>query len=171
MKSVFALTLAATLVNSAGMAHAEAPRPAAGNSAVNAQLGTSPFLGVLSLEYQKGHYGVGIGLPGQLAVTYYQHPDKNSVFYSAGLTYYNVHNVDEYEDNFAYTDRKVRSFGVGGGYRWQWPSGWNVNASASVAYAENTYINDDYWGGYYFYNYLEKQSVELNLGLTAGYKF
>jgi len=169
MKITSATALTAALAVSAPAVTAEeiAPEAAKEHSAVDVRFGVSPFLGVLSVEYQKGHYGFGLGLPGHAAVSYYRRPGEDSAFYSASLAYVNFHNTDDYEDGFYYTDNKMRGLSVGGGYRWLWSSGWNVAASAALSYSKNTYSNDSY----YSYSYMKKQTLQLALGVAVGYAF
>lgn len=139
------------------------------HSAVDVRFGVSPFLGILSLEYQTGHYGFGVGLPGHLAVSYYDSPGEDSVFYTAGIASYNYDNFNDYEEGYYFEKRETRSVGFGGGYRWLWQSGWNATASASLYYSEVTYKNDQV--GWYGARALEEQNYGLALGLAVGYAF
>lgn len=169
MKKFISAAIAGVLMGATGLADAEeagAERPT-GHSSIDLRFGVSPFLGVLSAEYQTDHYGIGIGFPGQLAVSYYRNPGRDSFFYSAAIATYEDDSFDDYEDGYHFDRRNTESATLGGGYRWLWSSGWNVTTSAGVQYNRSHYKND----GYAWVNSLEKETVGLVMGIAAGYAF
>jgi len=134
-------------------------------SPFNVMFGLSPFIGVVGIEYQRNNHAFGIGLPERLSYRYYYNPKKDTMYLGTFLGKYDISDVNETVNGFRYSDVDTALFGVGTGYRWQWPSGWNVNASISLQYTDNEYSNSG----------SSEKATETLLtifpGISIGYKF
>jgi len=131
----------------------------------NFVFGFSPFDGILGLEYQKKNHSFGIGLPGHLSYRNYANPYQDTKFWGIYLGSFSLSDTDKTIDNEKFTEVERSYFGVGIGYRWQWPSGWNVSASIAFEYNNAEYSNPD----------TLKTKTEKNVfplpGINVGYKF
>jgi len=131
----------------------------------NALFGVSPFFGILGLEIQKGNYSVGLGLPLRLFYRHYSKPYGDSVFYG----FYVGHskqpdNIEKKLEGVIYEDAVTTDAGFGGGYRWQWPSSWNVTACLSIHFMDEEFSNPGQ-------PKKKDSSVILFPGISVGYKF
>jgi len=131
----------------------------------NFVFGFSPFDGILGLEYQKNNHSFGIGLPGRYSYRYYIKPYQDTKFWGVYLGGYSSDNINKTLDGNEFTKVKYAYVGAGLGYRWQWPSGWNVSASIALEYLDREYSNPD--------NPLiaTREGLLLLPGINAGYKF
>jgi len=131
----------------------------------NVSFGVSSFDGILGIERQKGRHSVGLGFPFRLSYRYYKAPYRNSLFY--GLYAGRSEQPDQVEkklDGIIYDKEVTVDAGFGAGYRWQWPSSWNVTASLSIHFMDSEYSNPG--------QPKEKDSsVILFPGILVGYKF
>lgn len=113
----------------------------------NLVLGISPFLGVLGFEYQSKHNAYGIGLPDRLSYRYYYKPYQDTKFWGVYLGRYSLDGTDKNKTyshegvNYSKVDRSY--IGVGVGYRWQWPSGWNSSISLALQYSDDDYSSPE----------------------------
>jgi len=109
----------------------------------NVTIGISPFTGVLGFEAQKKNHSVSIGLPDRISYRYYSNPYQDTKFWGLYLGGYSLSESDtnkKYSLNGVnYSDVERSYIGVGAGYRWQWPSGWNVSASIAIEYFDEKY--------------------------------
>lgn len=169
MKKIVTATVTGVLMGIAGMTDARevGTQNSADHSAVDLRFGVTPFLGVLSAEYQAGHYGIGIGFPGQLAVSYYRDPGRDSFFYSVAIASYQNDSFDDYEEGYHFQRRNTEAATLGGGYRWLWSSGWNVTTSAGLQYNKSHYKNDRFAR----VSSMEKETTGLVMGIALGYAF
>jgi len=131
---------------------------------VNVSFGPSPY-GMLGIELQKGKHSVGVGFPERVSYRYYSNPYGDSLFY--GLYTGRFKEQDNGGKTFKgvrYKDAEGVDAGVGAGYRWQWPSGWNVTASLSIHYMDKEYSNPGQ-------PKKKETSVILFPGVNVGFKF
>lgn len=108
----------------------------------NVLIGISPYDGILGIERQKGSHSVGVGFPERVSYRYYRNPYGDSLFYGlyAGR-FKELGNNGKTFKGVRYRDADGMDAGVGAGYRWQWPSGWNVTAIFSIHYMDKEYSN------------------------------
>lgn len=131
----------------------------------NVSLGISPFDGVLGVERQKGSHSIGIGFPERISYRYSVNPYSDTLFYGlyAGRFEEPGDGGKQYR-GVKYRDAEGVDAGFGAGYRWQWPSHWNVTATISIHFMEKEYSNPG--------EPKEKErSVFLFPGINIGYKF
>lgn len=160
--------LAITLFTSVSLASTEhrVNHPVQHSSPSTAQfdisVGLSPYSGVVGLEYQIDHYAVGFGMLGSLNLKRYTNPNTHGSFIGVGVGRYKF-NVDFLKGNDYYDEYTSAFMVFGGGYRWLWESGVNLEASLSVISA-----NEKYHKGYY------EGSNNVTLlypGISLGYAF
>lgn len=135
----------------------------------NLLVGVSPFTGILGFEYQQENHAIGLGLPDRITYRYYFKPYQDTKFWGV---YLGGHSLNSSDTNKTYSLHGVnyneveRSYiGAGIGYRWQWPSAWNVNASIAIEYFDDKYSNAAT---------LENDTdsgIFLFPGINIGYKF
>lgn len=131
----------------------------------NVSIGISPFDGFLGIEFQKRNHSIGIGLPGRVSYRFYSNPERNSPFY--GLY---IGRFEEQGDGgkkykgVEYQNAEGKDGGIGAGYRWQWPSGWNVSAFLSIHYIDKEYSNPGQ-------SKVTETSLLLFPGINVGFKF
>ncbi len=133
----------------------------------NVSFGVSAFECMLGVEIQKASHSVGLGICGQLSYRYYSDPYVDSPFYGLYAGYrsgYLQRETKEESDGVIYEDKESMYTGFGAGYRWQWPSGWNVNTSLVIHYMHDEYSNPGQ-------PKKKERSVILFPGVTVGYKF
>ncbi len=128
-------------------------------------LGPEPFLGIAGFEYQDKNHAIGIGYPHRLAYRYFINPYRDTYFWGMYLGGMSYDNVDETKNGVEYQVLDTKYIGLGSGYRWQWPSGWNINVSIALQYYD-----------YEFSNPGSSQTTTKNglfafQGISAGYKF
>ncbi len=131
----------------------------------NVSFGASSFDAMLGIELQKGNHSVGLGLPFRLSYRYYCDPYGDSLFY--GLYAGRHEQPDQYEkklDGVIYENAETVDAGFGTGYRWQWPSSWNVTASFSIHFMSEEYSNPGQ-------PKKKDSSVIFFPGINVGYKF
>lgn len=135
------------------------------NSYLNVVFGISPFLGVLGAEYQWEKHAIGIGYPNRLSYRYYVSPYQDTKFWGTYFGKMRYDDIDEIVDGIQYQNLETQYIGVGVGYRWQWPSGWNTSASFSIHHYDYMYTN---FGS-------SQQTTEKGYfpfpGINVGYKF
>lgn len=107
----------------------------------NIGLGAESFLGIVGIEYQNKNHAIGVGYPNRLSYRYFVNPFRDTSFWGMYLGGMSYDNVDETEDGIKYRDLDTKYIGAGGGYRWQWSSGWNTNLSFSVHYYDYEFTN------------------------------
>ena len=131
----------------------------------NVVFGISPFLGVLGAEYQWEKHAFGIGYPNRLSYRYYVNPSQDTKFYGVYLGKMHYERQNETVDGILYRDLDTEYIGVGVGYRWQWPSGWNTSASFAIHYYDYEHTNPG----------SSQLATETGLflfpGINVGYKF
>ncbi|MCP4075336.1 MAG: hypothetical protein GY744_04035 [Gammaproteobacteria bacterium] len=129
--------------------------------------GVSAFECMVGVEVKKASHSVGLGICGQLSYRYYSNPYNDSFLYGLYTGYssgYHQYEDKKEIDGVKYEDKKGIFAGVGIGYRWQKPSGWNTTLSMAIHYMEEEYSNVG--------QPKEKQtSVILFPGITVGYQF
>lgn len=131
----------------------------------NVLLGFSAFTTGLAFEAQKGHHAVGVSfLPG-LFYRYLFKPHQNTPFVGGRIGYWSDSSANETKDGIFYTELERTEFGIGGGYRWQWPRGWNVAVSAAVQYQDEEYSNPNHT-----IRRME-ESIGVAFGVEGGFKF
>ena len=162
-ESFIALTLIFTSTSLLASEHEGSTAKYRDSISFDARFGFSPYLGIIGLEIQKEHYALGLGLPGNLGFTYYDKPQSDSIFYSVGIGQFSDDEYNDTKDGVYYTDFESQFFSAGAGYRWYWPSGWNITASLSIQFSSDEYKNS--------YQVLEEDVVILFPGLMAGYVF
>lgn len=126
--------------------------------------GPSPY-GFFALEYKKGRHGFGLGVPESLYYRHYRKSFDDSFFYGvyAGLADQSYDREKDY-DGITFKNDKHKWAGLGVGYLWQWPSGWNVTASVSVHYMDEDFVNSER-------PKRNETSVFVFPGFDVGYKF
>jgi len=129
--------------------------------------GVSAFECMVGVEVKKGSHSVGLGICGQLSYRYYSNPYDDSYLYGLYTGYssgYQRYEDKKEIDGVIYEDKKSIFAGVGIGYRWQRPTGWNTTLSIAIHYMEDEYSNVG--------QPKEKEtSVILFPGITVGYQF
>lgn len=107
----------------------------------NVALGPEPFLGIFGIEYQNENHAIGIGYPNRISYRYFVNPYLDTSYWGMYLGSMSYDNVDEIEDGIEYRDLDTEYIGAGGGYRWQWLSGWNINVSFAIHYYDYEFTN------------------------------
>ncbi len=107
---------------------------------IGPRIGLSPYTGTLGLEVQWREYAFGIGqIPDGVAsgLRYYFSPQKHSWYLGAFLWLAE----EEFTGHFHVTPEtteqlveKRSKFGLGGGHRWRWGSGWDLSLGLGVCY-------------------------------------
>ena len=133
----------------------------------NVSFGVSAFECLFGIEVLKGKNSLGLGGCGQVSYRYYNSPNGDSRFY--GLFVGQSSGYEQYESKeviggIVYEDKESVYAGFGAGYRWQWPSSWNLAASLSVHYMEEEFFNPGQ-------PKKNDTSVILFPGIVVGYKF
>jgi hypothetical protein len=131
----------------------------------NIAFGLSPYIGVIGFEYLTKNHSISVGLPGMLSYRYYFKPYEDSKYWGVYLGGFNGDGLSRTVNGVLYDKVKSKFTGVGIGYRWQWYSGWNINASISLNYTNNKYTNPGS-----FQTTTEKE-FSVFPGLNAGYQF
>lgn len=131
----------------------------------NITFGISPFVGVLGFEYQNGNHAVGIGIPGVISYRHYLKPYQNTKFWGVYVGKHDIKEYNERVDGILFRDLETKFIGAGVGYRWQWPSGWNVSTSIAMQYVKDEYSNPN--------SSLKAEGKGLTLypGINGGFKF
>ena len=131
----------------------------------NLTFGISPFVGVLGFEYQNGHHSVGVGVPEVISYRYYFKPYQNTKFWGVYAGKHDFEESNERVEGVFFRDFEATFIGAGAGYRWQWPSGWNVSASLSMQYYDGEYSNPN--------SSLKAKETGLLIypGINGGFKF
>ncbi|WP_164503413.1 DUF3575 domain-containing protein [Pleionea sediminis] len=131
----------------------------------NASFGISPFYGIFGFEIKKSHHSLGIGLFDRVAYRYYSKPNSDSKFYGLYIgTFDEPTNGGTRYRGVTYHRAEGNDGGLGAGYRWQWPSGWNVTASISIHYMDKKYIDPDL-------PVAKESEFFLFPGIHVGYRF
>lgn len=129
----------------------------------NAKLGVSHFTGGLGLEVQKGKWSLGVGVPGAVSLKRYQYENKDSLYYGVYLNRFNDNSYDDTKDGIYFDKYRFKEYGVGAGYIWLWPSGWNISTGLTLGNFETVYSNSQFK--------MTKTGIRLAFDLSAGYKF
>jgi len=131
----------------------------------NFVFGFSPLDGILGIEYQNKNHSFGAAIPGRYSYRYYDKPYQDTKFWGIYLGGYSDEDIDKTLEGVKFTEAKRSYFGAGMGYRWQWPSGWNVSASIALEHLDSEYSNPD--------SPLTATEKVFFLfpGINAGYKF
>ena len=132
---------------------------------LNLTFGISPFVGVLGLEFQKGHHAVGIGAPAVISYRYYAKPYQNTKFWGVSLGKIDIEDNNERVKAVFFRDFEATFIGAGGGYRWQWPSGWNVSASLALQYYDGEHSNPS------SSSKAKETGILIYPGINGGFKF
>ena len=111
------------------------------DSYFNIELGPEPFLGIFGFEYQNKNHAIGVGYPNRISYRYFFDTYRDTAFWGIYLGGKSYDDVDEIEDGIEYKYLDTKFIGLGGGYRWQWSSGWNVNISFAIHYYDYEFTN------------------------------
>jgi len=131
----------------------------------NVTFGISPFDGLVGIEFQKRNHSVGLGIPWRVSYRYYADPDGDSPFYGFYLGRFKEQgDGGKTYKGISYKDAEGVDMGIGAGYRWQWPSGWNVTGILSLHYMDKEYSSPGQSKKY-------ETLVLLFPGINVGYKF
>jgi hypothetical protein len=132
----------------------------------NLIFGISAFDGVFGFEFQNGHHSFGVGVPTHFSYRYYFDSYQDSKFWGVYFGSYSVEDEPEELDGIVYRDFASEYYGLGGGKRWQWPSGWNVTAGVALEFYDDEYSNSVY------YDHKKTRSGTFPFPtISVGYKF
>jgi hypothetical protein len=100
----------------------------------------SPFTGLVGIEAQRKHFALSAGMPGTYGAKYYFSIPNHSWYVGLYMVRYNYtpESVQYSDHGYPYDTKKVRRNGVGGGYRWRWGSGWDLDLSVGVESVKDT---------------------------------
>ncbi|MBL0350214.1 MAG: hypothetical protein IPP68_07560 [Elusimicrobia bacterium] len=126
---------------------------------IGPRIGLSGFTGFIGLETQRNHWGFALGFPYTIGLRYYFQIPKHSWFTGAfQRTYYSYYD----SPTGLSKENKYHENGIGGGHRWRWKSGWDLELDFTVGYGtEQELIGLRRKGTY----------LSLRPGIAFGYSF
>ncbi|MBC3876113.1 hypothetical protein [Undibacterium flavidum] len=138
--------------------------PTANEPSFNVVLGVS-LESILGFEYQKENHVIGLGLPGAVSYKWFKNPYGDSIYFGAYAGKFSNPENNEVRDGVFYKNYRTSFVGAGIGYRWQWPSGFNVTTSIALNSSKIEYSNPNS-------SKIKNKSVLGPLpGIIIGYKF
>lgn len=132
------------------------------NWRVGPRIGLSGYTGLIGFEVQRRHFAFAAGFPGNVGLKYYIMPEGHSWFAGGHFVHFKTNTSD-----FKYSGYGGRTvwteYGLGGGHRWRWGTGWDLSLSAGVAY-----IKEEEFSGP---KKRITKSIGIRPGVTVGYSF